>query len=320
MHSDYWKDETSFFGSKNHIRALTAVKLIEGLEIKSIIDLGCGDQHIRKLINEKINYKPVDIHRRSNDCLVCDIDRDFPDGIWDLAITLGVTHHIKNEEQLYRRISKTSKYWITSISNTGDLLSAYNSNNKHNHSQTTIKTIRRQMKRFNLLKTVRCATGCLLCLWTTKQKNELEYARQLNKKQKELLIHYEATKQSFLAEHIKQRRELHEYIGKLHSKLTGEKSKTIKRINLTIDGKLKEQLKMVSDYIYSSGCSEYIHFSICYCYDNNNYEPNLEGNFFIDEWLELFEKLFEDRFCKLYIGLSPTYEVYTIYKMNQKSK
>ena len=31
-------------------------------------------------------------------------------------------------------------------------------------------------------------------------------------------------------------------------------------------------------------------------------------------------KLFEDKFCKLYIGLSPTYEVYTIYKMNKKSR
>lgn len=322
MHHDYWVDETSFFGSRNHIRAINAAKIIEGMEVESIVDLGCGDQYIRKLINKNIDYTPVDIHKRSTDCLVYDIENNYPDGSWDLAVTLGVTQHIYNKDQLYERISKSTKYWITSISNTGDLIREYSSTQLNQQDQkivgTTIETIRTQMLRFNLLKSIRCNTGCLICLWIRKEKHEVEYIRGLNNKQRSLKLKDKETKQQFLEQHIKQRRKLHEYIGFLHSEITGQKPESMKRINLTIDGKIMQQLKLVNDYIYSSNCSEYIHFSIGYCYNSNNIEQCSNGNFSIDEWLSKFEKLFEDKFCKMYIGLSPTYEVYTIYKINKQ--
>lgn len=322
MDRDYWVDQTSFFGSKNHIRAIVAAKTIEGLEVNSIIDLGCGDQYIRNLINKNIRYTPVDMHRRSTDCLVYDVENNYPDGNWDLTVTLGVTQHIHNKDQLYDRISKSTKYWITSISNTGDLIKEYNSTQLKQQDQktveTTIDTMKAQMSRFNLLKSIRCSTGCLICLWIRKDKKEIEYIRRLNDKERSLGVKDKKTRQLYLEQHIKQRRKLHEYIGFLHSEITGQKPESMKRINLTIDGKLMQQLKLINNYICSSSCSEYIHFSIGYCYNNNNIAQHLNGNFSINEWLSMFEKLFENKFCKMYIGLSPTYEVYTIYKLNKQ--
>ncbi len=322
MNSEYWIDESSFFGTTNHIRAMTAVKLIEELEINSIIDLGCGDQQIRKLLKREIKYTPVDIHKRSNNCLVHDLNNDYPKGNWDLAITLGVTQYIKDKELLYKRISESTKYWITSISNTGDLLGKYGLTDRENPKkpilETSNVTIRSQMRRFNLQKSIRCATGCLICLWIRKNKDEIKYVRILEHKERSLELRNQRTKKDYLDEHIKKRRDLHKYIGKLTREIKDQESKTIKRINLVIDGRLKEQLNMAESYVSSKSCSEYIHFSIGYCYNNNKYNNKVIANYCFDEWLNAFEAIFEERFCKMYIGLSPTYEVYFIYKKGKK--
>ncbi|SDB15639.1 adenylyltransferase/cytidyltransferase family protein [Eubacterium oxidoreducens] len=104
-------------------RAKAAVQLLPST-VHSIADIGCGDEKLRKILPNEINYFGVDYVKRSEDTIVADLNKDpLPQLDVDCYALLGVLEHLKHPERIieqfhspyvicsYRGIDSYQKLW-----------------------------------------------------------------------------------------------------------------------------------------------------------------------------------------------------------------
>lgn len=108
--------------------------LLKNLEIKSIIDLGCGDGGLLEIIDSKVSYTGIDIsptqvnyvkeyikriQRKHARIIIGDvINMGFPDNTFDAALACDVVEHVLFPERLFneaKRVVKKNGYILFSI-------------------------------------------------------------------------------------------------------------------------------------------------------------------------------------------------------------
>ncbi len=86
---------------------------------KSIMDLGCGEGHIRKYIDSSIQYYGVDYVERDNDTIICDLAiGEFPDIKVDTIFIAGVLEYLNNWEYVLSECCGHCKQVVLSYSTT----------------------------------------------------------------------------------------------------------------------------------------------------------------------------------------------------------
>ena len=77
-----------------------------GPEDRSVIDFGAGSMHIQGFLGRGVKYHPVDIVRRSDDTILCDLNkRGFPSIKADVAILSGILEYIKKPSSFLDKVS-----------------------------------------------------------------------------------------------------------------------------------------------------------------------------------------------------------------------
>ncbi len=79
-------------------------------EYRSICDVGCGMQDLRRALKSDVKYFPMDVAMRSDDTIVCEINnKDFPLEYIvkaDATSVLGVIEYLTEPDWLLTEISK----------------------------------------------------------------------------------------------------------------------------------------------------------------------------------------------------------------------
>jgi len=82
--------------------------------VKSIMDIGCGDKKLKKYLNQDIKYYGLDFVSRGG-TIVCNINKDpFPDVQVDMYYLAGVIPYVNDIEKLIKNMSK-AKYILVSL-------------------------------------------------------------------------------------------------------------------------------------------------------------------------------------------------------------
>ncbi|MDR1538617.1 MAG: class I SAM-dependent methyltransferase [Clostridiales bacterium] len=72
-------------------------------DCSSLLDLGCGEMHIRKYIRPNVKYFGCDYKKRDNDTIICDLARgEFPDITVDTIFIAGVLEYLANWKDVLR--------------------------------------------------------------------------------------------------------------------------------------------------------------------------------------------------------------------------
>lgn len=115
------------WGSKfneNYYKRDEEVKaLIEGIDIKSVMDLGSGNQNLQSYFSERnIEYYPVDKVKRFYNTFVADFEKgQFPPIIADLSMILGTLEYLNNVPSFAKEVANhTAKYIVFSYWDIGD--------------------------------------------------------------------------------------------------------------------------------------------------------------------------------------------------------
>jgi hypothetical protein len=91
--TDAWAAEDAF-NPRWAKRAEAVASLI--LPRSSVLDLGCGQMHLRNLLPEDCTYHPADLQKWADDVVVCDLDAgQFPAGRFDVVAIQGVLEYLK---------------------------------------------------------------------------------------------------------------------------------------------------------------------------------------------------------------------------------
>jgi hypothetical protein len=85
-----------------------------GSEPVRVIDLGCGHQGIRRYLPNGSIYIPVDQHKRSEDTLVVDLNKTFPDGEYDISLLIGILEYLDQPLISLSAAMKQSRFVIFS--------------------------------------------------------------------------------------------------------------------------------------------------------------------------------------------------------------
>lgn len=86
-----------------------------------VIDLGCGKQTVRRLLPADLHYIPVDRLPRTPDTLVMDLNRDFPEGFYRVAVILGLIEYLEDAPTLLAWASKHTDFAIFSLNDCQDV-------------------------------------------------------------------------------------------------------------------------------------------------------------------------------------------------------
>ena len=126
-HHEFWSDASHTYGARNPIRAAQIAEVAQSLTPDSILDLGCGDQSIRQYFSEeRTRYVPVDIVKRSEDCVVVDLNNtDWDFGYFDVTITIGLLQYLDDPYDFIRHISAKTNHWLVNLPFHQHLLSVY---------------------------------------------------------------------------------------------------------------------------------------------------------------------------------------------------
>ena len=103
-----WSDPQNADGAKDHSRSRFVGKLIP--PGSSVMDIGCGAMAFSKYLPEGCSYACADLHERSPDCQVVDLNKgEFPKGKWDCIVFLGVLEYVFDVESVLRNAIQASK-------------------------------------------------------------------------------------------------------------------------------------------------------------------------------------------------------------------
>lgn len=83
-------------------------------DVRTIMDLGCGDCKLKKYLSAAIKYIGLDYCKRDKDTIICDMNRDkLPAINVDMYYLGGVLPYITDKEKLFRQM-KEAKYILLS--------------------------------------------------------------------------------------------------------------------------------------------------------------------------------------------------------------
>lgn len=95
-------------------RAAFAAKFIE--PGSSVLDLGCGQMHLRKYLSDGCTYTPSDLRAWTDEVIICDLDAgQFPDGYFDVITLLGVLGFVKDTEGTLEKARKHAKRLVVTF-------------------------------------------------------------------------------------------------------------------------------------------------------------------------------------------------------------
>lgn len=84
---------------------------------KSLLDLGCGEGHIRKFLSPDVIYYGCDYVKRDDDTIICDLSiGEFPQLIVDTIFIAGVLEYIKKWKFVLEESCKRCKQVVLSYS------------------------------------------------------------------------------------------------------------------------------------------------------------------------------------------------------------
>lgn len=84
-------------------------------DVHSLMDIGCGDQKLRKYIRDDVKYYGLDYTDRGRDSIVCDLNKEhLPKIEVDLYYLAGVFCYIHSQEKFLREMSG-AKYVLISL-------------------------------------------------------------------------------------------------------------------------------------------------------------------------------------------------------------
>lgn len=84
-------------------------------ECDSVMDCGAGNMSLRRMLDPKIKYVPIDHVPRYKETIVCDFNkREFPDIFVDTAIASGILEYITLSEIFIKNLCEHSKKVILS--------------------------------------------------------------------------------------------------------------------------------------------------------------------------------------------------------------
>lgn len=96
-------------------RITRMLDLIKNFDIKSIMDLGCGEQNLKKYINKHIQYYPIDAFKLKETTILKDFNNgEFLNEKVDIAFCSGIFEYIKNLDNFVQNISKNATYILGS--------------------------------------------------------------------------------------------------------------------------------------------------------------------------------------------------------------
>lgn len=76
-------------------------------DCRTLLDLGCGEMHIRKFLKPGIKYYGCDYKKRDKDTIVCDLSQnEFPQINVDCIFIAGVLEYLVNWYDVLREASK----------------------------------------------------------------------------------------------------------------------------------------------------------------------------------------------------------------------
>ena len=94
-------------------RARNLAQLIPS-DVKSIMDIGCGESLVKEFLSQDIKYYGVDYQKRTDDTIVCDINKNrLPHINVDLYYMAGVIDYVENIPKFITQLNK-AKYVILS--------------------------------------------------------------------------------------------------------------------------------------------------------------------------------------------------------------
>lgn len=76
-------------------------------ECKSLLDLGCGEMHIRKFLNSGVKYYGCDYKKRDEETIICDLAKgEFPSICVDTIFMAGVLGYLSNWRDVLKKCSQ----------------------------------------------------------------------------------------------------------------------------------------------------------------------------------------------------------------------
>lgn len=82
-------------------------------DINSLADYGAGKMHIKDYLSSDIIYYPIDYHRRTEDTIVCDLNKGtYPDISTDVSICCGILEYMCEPERLLLNVCKKTNIQI----------------------------------------------------------------------------------------------------------------------------------------------------------------------------------------------------------------
>lgn len=82
---------------------------------KSVMDLGAGNMHLKKILSSDVRYYPVDVEKKCKDTILCDFNkREFPNLKVDVVVCAGVLEYMKEPQWFLDNLLKCSRKIILS--------------------------------------------------------------------------------------------------------------------------------------------------------------------------------------------------------------
>ncbi|NBD12950.1 class I SAM-dependent methyltransferase [Corallococcus silvisoli] len=122
-HATRWANPVNVQGHWTERARRAAVLVTPGA---SVLDIGAGEMAVRWFLAPPCRYTPSDFVKRSEDCLVADLDSgQFPEGRWDVVMMLGVLEYMHDPEAVLTRIAAAAPRLILSYCCRADTSIAY---------------------------------------------------------------------------------------------------------------------------------------------------------------------------------------------------
>lgn len=110
---DRWRDEGNLALQWDG-RAEIAGRLL-GADVRRVLDVGAGAMALKAFLPAACAYVPADVAKRSEDCLVTDLNRrEFPEGRFDAVTFLGVLEYIHDPAWSLRMAARASPALVVS--------------------------------------------------------------------------------------------------------------------------------------------------------------------------------------------------------------